>query len=72
MNFFVQRISVGVRGFWQKLGRRNPEPPDLQTDNAIQHRVGPRDIVDGVCGRSESLDPDNVGDIADEGTGHRG
>jgi 2-methylisocitrate lyase-like PEP mutase family enzyme len=24
------------------------------------------------CGRSESLDPDNVGDIADEGQGHRG
>ena len=24
------------------------------------------------CGRSESLDPDNVGDIADEGPGHRG
>lgn len=23
-------------------------------------------------GRSESLDPDNVGDIADEGMGHRG
>jgi 2-methylisocitrate lyase-like PEP mutase family enzyme len=24
------------------------------------------------CGRSESLDPDNVGDIADEGAAHRG
>jgi hypothetical protein len=23
-------------------------------------------------GRSESLDPDDVGDIADEGAGHRG
>src|SRR5262245_17427985 len=28
--------------------------------------------VDDQCGRSESLDPDNVGDIADEGPGHRG
>lgn len=28
--------------------------------------------VDGECGLSESLDPDNVGDIADEGAGHRG
>ena len=28
--------------------------------------------VDDQCGRSESLDLDNVGDIADEGTGHRG
>lgn len=25
-----------------------------------------------ACGRSESLDPDDVGDIADEGIGHRG
>lgn len=24
------------------------------------------------CGRSESFDPDNVGDVADEGAGHRG
>jgi len=28
--------------------------------------------VDDDCGRSESFDPDNVGDIADEGGGHRG
>lgn len=27
---------------------------------------------DEEWGRSESLDPDNVGDIADEGAGHRG
>jgi 2-methylisocitrate lyase-like PEP mutase family enzyme len=27
---------------------------------------------DDFCGRSESIDPDNVGDIADEGAGHRG
>ena len=29
-------------------------------------------IIDDEWGRSESLDPDNVGDIADEGAGHRG
>jgi len=28
--------------------------------------------VGDECGRSEGLDPDNVGDIADEGPGHRG
>jgi 2-methylisocitrate lyase-like PEP mutase family enzyme len=28
--------------------------------------------IDDQCGRSESLDPDDVGDIADEGVGHRG
>ena len=31
-----------------------------------------RGPVDDEWGRSESLDPDNVGDIADEGAGHRG
>jgi hypothetical protein len=35
-------------------------------------RVPPRRSVDDEWGRSESLDPDNVGDIADEGGGHRG
>jgi 2-methylisocitrate lyase-like PEP mutase family enzyme len=33
---------------------------------AVNQRVGDQ------CGRSESLDPDDVGDIADEGAGHRG
>ena len=31
-----------------------------------------RESVDDEWGRSESLDPDDVGDIADEGMGHRG
>ena len=31
-----------------------------------------RRSVDDQWGRSESIDPDNVGDIADEGAGHRG
>lgn len=31
-----------------------------------------REPVDDRRGLSESLDPDNVGDIADEGCGHRG
>ena len=29
-------------------------------------------FVEDEWGRSESIDPDNVGDIADEGMGHRG
>jgi 2-methylisocitrate lyase-like PEP mutase family enzyme len=35
------------------------------------HEPERRDRED-ECGRSESFDPDNVGDIADEGAGHRG
>lgn len=37
-----------------------------------QERAQVRGSVDDQWGRSESLDPDNVGDIADEGAGHRG
>ena len=35
-------------------------------------RFRPHASVDDEWGRSESLDPDNAGDIADEGAGHRG
>jgi hypothetical protein len=35
--------------------------------NVVEHQV-----CDEQYGRSESLDPDNVGDIADEGVAHRG
>jgi 2-methylisocitrate lyase-like PEP mutase family enzyme len=31
-----------------------------------------REAVEEQCGRSGSFDPENVGDIADEGVGHRG
>ena len=31
-----------------------------------------RGAIDDRCGWSESVDPDNIGDIADEGSGHRG
>jgi hypothetical protein len=37
-----------------------------------QQRRRPRDPVEDQWGRSECIDPDNVGDIADEGAGHRG
>jgi len=43
--------------------------------DAIRHkttRLRSQGSVDDEWGRSESLDPDNVGDIADEGAGHRG
>ena len=38
----------------------------------LEHQVGSGGPADDHWGRSESLDPDNVGDIADEGAGHRG
>jgi hypothetical protein len=45
-------------------------PP--QADRTIAHWSYARHALDVAWGRSESLDPDNVGDIADEGLGHRG
>ena len=37
-----------------------------------EESIPDHESVDDEWGRSESLDPDNVGDIADEGAGHRG
>ena len=38
----------------------------------LEHPIRPGGPAHDNWGRSESLDPDNVGDIADEGAGHRG
>jgi hypothetical protein len=48
------------------------DEPAVQTEISIQRGFRVRVRVDDDRGRSESLDPDNVGDIADEGAGHRG
>ena len=63
-----------VRSRWQEFGFGWGELDEAgpQTENSIERgfrRAGP---VDDEFGRSECIDPDNVGDIADEGTGHRG
>ena len=45
-----------------------------RTEEVIENdrRLHVSGAADDQWGRSESLDPDNVGDIADEGAGHRG
>jgi hypothetical protein len=43
-----------------------------QTGSSNERGFRIRGPVDDEWGRSECLDPDNVGDIADEGMGHRG
>jgi hypothetical protein len=52
---------------WGKL-----DAPGPQTESWIERGFRLPGPVDDQWGRSESLDPDNVGDIADEGAGHRG
>jgi len=46
--------------------------PYTEINGLFEASAGGREAVDEQCGRSESFDPDNVGDIADEGVGHRG
>lgn len=57
-----------LRAFgWGGLDESGP-----QTESPTERGPRNRGLDDDSCGRSESLDPDNVGDIADEGMGHRG
>ena len=57
---------------WQEFGWGEPDEPGPQTESSIERGLRLAGPVDDQWGRSESLDPDNVGDIADEGRGHRG
>ncbi|MGE3277747.1 MAG: hypothetical protein AB7O67_21740 [Vicinamibacterales bacterium] len=57
--------APGFTGAWRALGLLTAGADDGTSE------AGRASIADD-WGRSESLDPDDVGDIADEGTGHRG
>ena len=59
-------------GLWDELGWGGFDEPGPQTESSVERGFRHRGPVDDEWGRSDSLDPDNVGDIADEGTGHRG
>ena len=68
----IRQESAQLRGLWQEFGWGGLDEPTPQTESSIEREVRLRGPVDDEWGRSESLDPDNVGDIADEGAGHRG
>ena len=57
---------------WQEFGWGEEDAPGPQTESSIERGFRVAGPVDDELGRSESLDPDNVGDVADEGRGHRG
>ena len=57
---------------WPEFGWGEPNAPGPQTEDAVERGFRMRGPVDAELGRSESVDPDDVGDIADEGPGHRG
>jgi hypothetical protein len=63
---------VQARGLSQELNWGRLDEPGPQTERSLERGFRVRGPVNDEWGRSESLDPDNVGDIADEGMGHRG
>jgi hypothetical protein len=65
MHTDASRISSGE----SLVGLATQATEDSRQDEARFSRLG---STDDEWGRSDSLDPDNVGDIADEGAGHRG
>jgi hypothetical protein len=67
----VPTEAAQVRGLSYGFGWRGLDEPGPQRESWSEREFGLRP-VDDEWGRSESLDPDNVGDIADEGAGHRG
>lgn len=68
----VRQAAAQVRGLWQEFGWGGFGEGRPPSGSSIERQLRLREPVDDQWGRSESLDPDNVGDIADEGAGHRG
>jgi hypothetical protein len=58
-------------GWGNEFGWREKDAPGPQTEDSSE-RGFPAGEADRDLGRSESLDTDDVGDIADEGPGRRG
>jgi hypothetical protein len=54
-----------------EFGWDEPNEPGPQTEDSYE-RGFTNEIGCELLGHSESLDPDDVGDIADEGPGRRG
>ena len=68
----MRQETAQPRGLWQEFRWGRLDEPGPQTESSTERGFRVRGPVDNEWGRSESLDPDNVGDIADEGMGHRG
>lgn len=68
----TQRPALPPRGTWLAIDWERFDQPWPQTESSIERGFRKRGPIDDELGRSESIDPDNVGDIADEGMGHRG
>jgi hypothetical protein len=70
----IREETAQARGLWREFdwGPLDEPGPRRRTESSLKRGVRVRRPFDDEWGRSESIDPDNVGDIADEGMGHRG
>jgi hypothetical protein len=67
----IRQETAQARGLWREFDWGPLNEPG-RTESSLERGFRVRGPVDDEWGRSESIDPDNVGDIADEGLGHRG
>lgn len=68
----LRQEIVPARGLLQEFDRGPLDEPGPRTESSLEREFRAGRPVDDEWGQSESVDPDNVGDIADEGMGHRG
>ena len=68
----IRQEIVQAPGLLQEFDWGPLDQPGPRTESSLERGVRVRRPFDDEWGRSESIDPDNVGDIADEGMGHRG
>src|SRR5262245_20432031 len=68
----VSSLKLAVRSLWEEVAWGRFDDPDPQGEGSNQRETRRAAPLNDEWGHSESLDPDNVGDIADEGAGHRG
>jgi len=61
-----------MRNPWPEFGWGEPDEPGPQTEDSRERAFTTDRTVATQLGRSESLDLENTGDIADEGPGRRG
>jgi hypothetical protein len=64
--------AAPVRADRKSLAGEGLDEPRSQSESMKDRGFRLRGPVEDQWGQSESLDPDNVGDIADEEAGHRG
>jgi hypothetical protein len=68
----IREETAQARGLWGEFDWGPLDEAGPRTESPLERGVRVRRRIDDEWGRSESIDPDNVGDIADEGMGHRG